>query len=115
MLPKVFFSSNANKLRGINLDSIIPKLDQIDIFATQSDAAKQLMQKEVDSFFNNQALYQVLMRVREGGQNTVAIYGRQIGNYIVSLIVFAKEGNDCVLIHLAGQFELQDIRELTAQ
>jgi hypothetical protein len=54
------------------------------------------------------------MMIKEGGQNTISIYGRQMGEYITSLVMFTDNGNDCVLIHLSGQFTLKDIHEIIA-
>jgi hypothetical protein len=108
MVPNLTSSVDMN---GVKIGNIINKLDQIDIFTTEENSAKQLMRKEFASYFKNNKSYDVLMKIKDESNNVV-FYGQKDGNFIKSMVMFADSDNECVIICLLGKFTTQDIQTI---
>jgi hypothetical protein len=109
MVPGMAASVDMN---GVNVNEIVNKLEQIDIFTSEGDAAKQMMRKELTAYFKSDKSYEVLMRIKDNADNIV-FYGQQDGNFIKSLVMFVDGDDDCVIIRLLGKFTTQDIQKIT--
>jgi len=112
LFPKNLVSAD---IKGMKLENFFTKTDQIDIFISQSIVSKKLMQKEIADFSKKQKSYEVLMKIKGDGENIV-LYGRKSGEFIISMIMYIDDDDDeeeCILIHLAGKFSLEDLKEMT--
>ncbi|MDR2804342.1 MAG: DUF4252 domain-containing protein [Dysgonamonadaceae bacterium] len=106
MAPSLTASVDMN---GVNIKDIASKLDQIDIFTSEKEAAKQMMKKEIMAFFKINPSYEVLMTIKDEN-NHVRFYAQKEGDYIRSLIMFVEDENECVIIRLLGKFTTEDIQ-----
>ena len=106
----------SNEIMGFKLENFLSKMEQIDIFISQSTEAKQLMKKEISAFFKtyNIAFY-VLLRIKDGSENVV-FYGKKQGEVITNLLMYVDDEDDaeeCIFIHIAGQFTSEDLKQMT--
>jgi cytochrome b involved in lipid metabolism len=109
MVPGIAASVDMN---GVNVRDIITKLEQLDIFTSDSKPAKQLMRKEITAFFKNDKSYEVLMKIKDKEDN-VSFYAQKDGNFFKSLIMFVDGDDDCVIIRMLGKFTAQDLQKIT--
>jgi hypothetical protein len=112
MLPDV---SSSVEVNGVDVKKIADRLDQIDIYTSNSDKAREMMQKEITRHFKDNKSYEVLMKIKDDDDNII-FYGQKAGNFFTSLIMFVNNKSDkCVLIRLSGKFTTKDIQSLTKE
>lgn len=99
-------------MNGVNIKDITSKLDQLDIFTSNKDSIRQIMRKEVTTFVKNNKSYEVLMKVKDGGDH-VTFYAQKDNEFIKTLIMFVDEPTECVIIRLIGKFTTKDIQKIT--
>jgi hypothetical protein len=110
LVPEHLVSGN---IKGIKIENFFSKMDQIDIFISQNNNIKKMMQKEISDFMKKNQSYEILMKIKGEGDNIV-FYGLKSGEFITSLVMYIEEeGDECILIHLSGKFSTQDIQEMT--
>ncbi|GHT49225.1 hypothetical protein FACS189440_14560 [Bacteroidia bacterium] len=109
MVPGMTSSVDMN---GVDLSDIMNKLEQIDIFTSKENAAKQLMRTNAIDHFKRNKSYEVLMKIKDK-ENNVVFYGLKDGDFIKSLVMFVDGDDECVLIRLLGKFTTQDIQKIT--
>jgi hypothetical protein len=114
LLSMAHGSASPVKFNGLEIKDIIDKLEQIDIFSTKENEAKQIMRKEVSEKIKNNKAYEVLMRIKDNGSN-VTFYGQKSGENFKSMLMFADGNEESVIIHLLGTFTAQDIKTITNQ
>jgi hypothetical protein len=109
LMPDMASSVNMN---GVDIKKLTGKLDQIDIFTSEDDAAKKMMRQELTSFLKTDKSYEVLMKIKDEEENIV-FYGQKEGIFFKSLIMFTDDGEECVIIRLLGKFTPEDIQKVT--
>ncbi|MDR0866803.1 MAG: DUF4252 domain-containing protein [Candidatus Symbiothrix sp.] len=109
MVPGVAASVDMN---GVDIKDMMTKLEQIDVFTSEENSAKQMMRKEITAHFKNNKSYEVLMKIKDKA-NDVVFYSQKDGDFIQSLVMFVSGDDECVLIRLLGKFTTQDIRKIT--
>jgi hypothetical protein len=109
MAPSMAASASMN---GVNLKNIIDKLEQVDIFTSNTEVSRQKMKKEITTFFKDNKSYEVLMKIKDGSDNVI-FYGQKEDDFIKSLVMFVDDPTDCVIIRLLGKFTTEDIRKIT--
>ena len=109
MVPSLSASANIN---GVDVKTIINKLDQIDIFTSGDADTKKLMLKETKKHFDGNKAYEVLMSVKDK-QDNVVFYGEKDGDLFSSLVMFVDNETNSVLIRMLGKFTLEDIQDIT--
>ena len=108
MVPSSAFSGSMN---GVDINSILSKLEQIDIFTSQDNDAKNMIRTEVESNFKKNKAYESLMTVKDKESN-IAFYAQKKNNKFQSLVMFVDGLNESVLIRLLGEFTAEDIQKL---
>lgn len=108
MMPGIVASVNVD---GIDVNKLITKLEQIDIFTSENSSTKQLIKKAANELFKSDKSYEILMKVKDKGDDVV-FYGQKEGNFFKSLVMFVDNDKESVLIRLLGKFTLEDIQEL---
>jgi len=109
MVPALSASANIN---GVDVKTIISKLDQIDIFTSEDADIKKLMVKETTKHLDGNKAYEVLMRVKDKKDNVV-FYGEKNDDHFTSLVMFVDNETNCTLIRMLGKFTPQDIQDIT--
>jgi hypothetical protein len=107
MMPEMTSSVN-----GVDIEGITGKLDQIDMFMSKNNSAKELMQKEITNFLTSDKSYEVLMKIKDK-EDKITFYGKKEGSFINSLIMFTDDGDECVIVRLLGKFTPEDIQKVT--
>jgi hypothetical protein len=114
MLPSMISSVDMN-MNGMDIKSIINKLDQVNIFTSDNSAAKKLMRKEITTHLKNDKSYEILMKIKDK-EDDVTFFGQKDGAFIKSLVMFVDGGegsnNECVIIQLLGKFTMEDIQNV---
>jgi hypothetical protein len=100
------------EMNGVDLNDIMTKLEQIDIFTSEKNSTKQMMRKEITAHFKKNKSYEVLMKIKDKA-NDVVFYGQKDGDFIKSLVMFVNGDDKCVLIRLLGKFTTEDIQKIT--
>jgi hypothetical protein len=108
MMPGILSSMN---VEWIDMKKIALGLEQLDIFAAESEGAKQLIRQTANELLKKDKSYEVLMKIKDGNDN-VAFYGQKEGTLIKSLIMFSDDNFDCTLIRLLGKFTTEDIKAI---
>jgi hypothetical protein len=108
MFPSMTSSVDMN---GIDVNKIINKLEQIDIFISENEDAKKMMRKEITAFFKTDKSYEVLMKIKDEKDNIV-FYGQKDNGFVKSLVMFIDDDDECVIIQLLGRFTMHDIQEV---
>lgn len=104
----------SSSMNGVDIKKIINKLDQVNVFTAGSEEARKAMRKEVTTHLKNGKSYEMLMKVKEKGNDAV-FYGQKDGDFIKSFVMFVDgetKEDDCVIIQLLGKFTMQDIQEI---
>jgi hypothetical protein len=110
MIPNI--DSSVSMDIGIDVQNIVPKLDQIDIFTSEDPDMKKLISSEAVDIFDGNKAYEVLMKIKTNKEITV-FYGKKDGNLFTSLVMFVNGEKNCTLIRLLGKFSSQDIQDIT--
>jgi uncharacterized pyridoxamine 5'-phosphate oxidase family protein len=101
-------------VEGVNLKKIIPKLEQIEIYTTNDKRAAQLIRTEAEKLQSTKSTYEVLMRIKENGQDVVFCAEKtKENNVFQSLVMFVDSPDECTLIRLLGNFTAKDIQDIT--
>jgi hypothetical protein len=111
MMPEMASSVDMN---GLDIKKIITKLEQIDIFVSDTPSAKQDMKKEVAAHFKNDKSYEVLMKIKDE-KDDIIFYVQKEGALFKSLVMFVNSETEYVLIRLLGKFTKQDLQTLTKE
>ena len=101
--------SSNTQMNGVNIDGIVNKLEQIDIYTSKDKEAMQLMRAVAKEFQAKTKAVEILMKIKSE-ENNVIFYGEKEGSLIKSLVMFADNKDECVLIRLLGQFTMDDIK-----
>ena len=112
LLKMVPSMSESTSMNGINIKNIIDKLEQIDIFTSDTEDSRQKMKKEITTFFKNNKSHEILMKIKDNSDNVI-FYGQKEGDFIKSLVMFVDDPTDCVIIRLLGKFTSEDIQKIT--
>jgi len=113
MLPNV--SSSVN-MAGVDVNNIIGKLDQIDVYTSKDTDTKKMMIKETTDYFKDDSGkdYDILMKAKDE-KNNVVFYGEKNGDFYTSLVMVATDEENCSLIRMLGKFTPQDVQNMTKQ
>ena len=116
MLNMMPSASSSVDMDGVDVKSIINKLDQIDVYTSKDADTKKMMIKETTDYFKGDSGkdYDILMKVRDD-KNNVVFYGKKEDDLFTSLVMVVTNEEDCSLIRMLGKFTSQDIRNITKQ
>ena len=103
---------NINGVDGIDLDNIVSKLEQVDIYTSDNKEGAQLIRTEAKKLQSQNKSYELLMRVKTESEN-VTFYAEKEKDRFKSLVMFVDSGEECTLIRLLGSFTAEDIQNVT--
>jgi len=92
---------------GANINSLIGKLSQIEIYTTENKETAGLMKLESDKLIKNKT-YESLMVVKEKGRNVNFLIQRN-KDMIDELVMLVNESQNSVIIRIMGNFTMEDI------
>lgn len=95
---------------GTDLKSITNKLNQIEIYSTQSQNAIKIIRTEMNALTSNRH-YERIMQVKDKGQNVV-FFAEQQNNIFKDLVMFVDGEKDFTVIRLIGTFTPEDIQKI---
>lgn len=95
---------------GVNTQSIMNKLNGIQIISSEEKAATARLKTETQSFIK-QGKYELLMQVDENDEK-VRIYHRE-GKQQSAVVMMADEDGEFSVIVFSGTFTLEDVMTLT--
>ena len=95
---------------GVNTQSIMNKLNGIQIISSEEEAATARLKTETQSFIK-QGKYELLMQVDENDEK-VRIYHRE-GKQQSAVVMMADEDGEFSVIVFSGTFTLEDVMTLT--
>ena len=95
---------------GVNTQSIMNKLNGIQIISSEEEAATARLKTETQSI-SKQGKYELLMQVDENDEK-VRIYHRE-GKQQSAVVMMADEDGEFSVIVFSGTFTLEDVMALT--
>ncbi|NDV93728.1 DUF4252 domain-containing protein [Dysgonomonas sp. 521] len=96
---------------GVNVKSLANKLEQLEIYTSDSKKAFKEMLSEADAMKKNKA-YETLMSVKDKDQ-VVNFYAQRDGNgKFKDLIMFVNEESECTVIRIVGNFTMEDLQKV---
>ena len=99
-------------VNGVDLDQIVAKLEQIDIYTSDNQEGAQLIRTEAKKLQSQTKTYEVLMKIKDDGTNVI-FYGEKEKDHFKTLVMVVDESNECTLIRLLGSFTAEDIQNIT--
>lgn len=108
MVPSNFIS-----MQNSNMQNIMNKLDQLEIYTSDTKSSREFMKKEVNSLVNNNT-YEILMNIKDGNDLVTfySIKNKDNKDKIKELIMVTSDNNDYVLIRMVGEFTTDDIKNI---
>lgn len=109
MLPNDLISTQNNSMQNV-----INKLEQVEVYTSDTKNSKDYIKKEVNSLVNNNT-YELLMNMKDGN-NMVTFYSiknKDNKDKIKELLMLTtSDGNDCTLIRMIGDFTADDLKNI---
>lgn len=105
-------SSFAPDMGNIKTKDISKKLEQLEIYTSDTKDACRIMKDEVATFSRNKN-YEVLMRIKDGFDD-VTFYGVKDGNAFKEMIMITMEDDECSIIRMVGTFTAEDVKKVAA-
>lgn len=105
--------SDLISVQGSNMQNIINKLDQVEIYSSENESSKNFMKKEVNSMVNNKT-YEILMNMRDD-KDLITFYSiknRVDKDKFKELIMVTSNDSDYTLIRMVGEFTADDIKNI---
>lgn len=100
-------------LGGANIKDIANKLEQLDIYTSESKESSAMMKKDIEVLARNKT-YELLMNLKDGMQ-TITFYALKNKDKFRELIMVTKETDQCVIIRMVGDFTMADIQKVTSK
>lgn len=98
---------------GANVKDIASKLEQLEIYTSETKDAASMMRKEVEILAKNKT-YELLMNMKDGG-DTVSFYALKNKDKFKELIMVTDESEQCVIIRMVGDFTMEEIQKVTGK
>lgn len=94
-----------------DIKSISNKLNQIEIYSTESARAIKIIKTEMLLLCNSKR-YERIMQVKDKGDNVIFLAEHK-DNVFKDLIMFVEDGKEYTVIRLIGTFTPDDIQKVT--
>lgn len=113
-ISKAMLSMTPNiAMGGANVKDIANKLEQLEIYSSESKEASIMMKKDIEVLARNKT-YELLMNLKDGMQ-TITFYALKNKDKFRELIMVTKEMDQCVIIRMVGDFTMADIQKVTSK
>ena len=99
--------------RGLDLGPVAKKLDNIQIFNSETKAAANTLKSECLNIIANEK-YENLMNVNEADEHN-GIYMKQFAGGMKQYVLLNVEKDETSVIVLTGKLTIDDIRKITGQ
>lgn len=111
-ISKALLSMAGNMdMGGANIKALAGKLERMEIYTSESKSAMSLMKTEAGKLAGDKT-FEVLMKVKDKGEN-VTFYGKkEKGDKFKDLIMFVDNSDDCTIIRIVGLFTMEDIQNV---
>jgi len=93
---------------GADIKSLMGKLEQIEIYTSESDEAAKLMKKEMQILAKSKS-FETLMKIKDGTE-VVQFYAERDGDKFKDMIMFTDEEDAGTIIRIQGSFTAEDIQ-----
>lgn len=101
-------------MSGLEINHLMEKLDQIDIFVTEDNSAMKTMREDVKVAFSSDKTFENIMKIKEKDSDVNFYVQRGNGEMIKSLVMFVNEKDEGILIRLLGNFTAEDIQTVVS-
>ena len=113
-ISKTMLGMASNMSMGAaNIKVIANKLEQLEIYTSETKDAANMMKKEMGALSKNK-MYDLLMNMRDGESNT-SFYALKVKDNFKELIMITDESESCVIIRMVGDFTMEDIQKVTGK
>ena len=96
-----------------NIKDIVNKLEQLEIYSSESRETSNMMKKELDTFARNRT-YELLMNVKDA-KSTITFYALKNKDKFKELIMVTSETDQCFIVRMVGDFTMADIQKVTGK
>lgn len=104
---------NLGNMGGANIQDLVSKLDQIEIYSSETNDAASYMKKEIDALVNNRT-YELLMNVKDGNE-IVTFYAqknKEGKDKFREMIMATVERGNYIIVRMVGNFTAEDIQKI---
>ncbi|EGK00708.1 MAG: DUF4252 domain-containing protein [Prevotella sp.] len=105
MMPKMDVGAG-----GADIKSLAGKLEQLEIYSSQSKEAAKLIRMEFEGLTKSKT-YETLMAIKDKGDN-ITFYARKEKDNFKDLIMFVNEPEECTVIRIMGTFTAEDVQKV---
>lgn len=113
-ISKAMLSMTPNiNMGGANIKDIANKLEQLEIYTSESKEASTMMKKDIEILARNKT-YELLMNLKDG-MHTITFYALKNKDKFKELIMVTKEIDQCIVIRMVGDFTMADIQKVTSK
>ncbi|MDR2953640.1 MAG: DUF4252 domain-containing protein [Prevotella sp.] len=106
MIPDM---SMGGMMPGVNIKDIAGKLEQIEIYSSETTKGIKLMKSEAGKLQKNKS-YEVLMKIKDKDENVTFYGGRKDKSRFKDLIMFVDNEGECSIIRISGSFTAEDVQ-----
>lgn len=109
-ISKALLSMAGNMdMGGANIKSLSNKLERMEIYSSENKNAAALMKAEAGKIATDKS-FEVLMTVKDKGDQTTFYAKRNKGDNFKDLIMVVNDPDECTIIRIVGTFTMEDIQ-----
>ena len=105
MMPKMDVGAG-----GADIKSLAGKLEQLEIYSSQSKDAAKLIRNEFEGIKKGKT-YETLMAIKDKDDN-ITFYARKEKDNFKDLIMFVNDPEECTVIRIMGNFTAEDVQKV---
>ena len=98
-------------MADMDIKSIAGKLEQLEVYNTESKAAMDIIKKEMSKIASNKS-YEALMTIKDKGDK-INFYALKDKDKFKDLIMYVNNPTGCTIIRIVGSFTAEDIQAIT--
>lgn len=107
-------SNGSTKIKGLELDDMINKLENIRVFNTESTDAIGLIKDAFNKEIKSNENYEKLMQMKDGDESVIFYAEKQKNSDKIStMLLLVSEPDEAVLIEMKGNFTMEDLKAIT--
>lgn len=111
-ISKALLSMAGNMdMGGANIKGLAGKLERLEVYTSESKDAISVMKTEAKKLANDKS-FEVLMTVKDKGENTTFYAKKDKDDKFKDLVMFVNEPGECTVIRIVGTFTMEDIQSV---
>lgn len=111
-ISKALLSMAGNMNVGnANIKALSSKLERMEIYSSEGKSASTLMKTEISKLAKDKT-YEVLMSIKDKGDNITFYAKKDKNDKFRDLIMFTEDSDESTIIRFVGTFTMEDIKSV---